>query len=312
MLSRLCAAVWIASIGLLSCAGVHAQTPTATSATSTQAQALIDKVSPSIVTVRVVLKLQMKAGGQSESRESKLVTEGVVITPDGLIMMSDAPVASDVLWQLMGGDVDDAGGLSVTPTDFKVTIGNEEKEYTAFLAATDTKLGLAFLKIEDLAGRKLPAVDFSHPADVHVGDQLATITRLSKGYDYAPSFSQGQVKAAIDKPRSAFLLTTTIVSVGLPVFTIDGIPAGVMILLPADVEADSADGMDVMMRFYSGAAADRLGIFLVPASTVQPIIGEAITQATKLAADRAKNPPPTPTAAPAPTAPAKPTPPAAH
>ena len=44
-----------------------------------------------------------------------------------------------------------------------------------------------------------------------------------------------------------------------------------------------------MMRYYSGAAAaDRLGIFLVPGSVVQPIIGEAIDQAVKVAADRAR------------------------
>jgi len=298
MHSRFAAILSMASVFLLPIAAAQAQAPN-------HGQALITKVAPAIVTVRVVIKIQVKAGGQSRSQESKVATEGVIVTPDGLIMMSNAPISSTTLRQMLGGGDDDSNAVSISPTDFKVTISNEEKEYTAFLAATDAKLGLAFIKIQDLAGRKLPTIDFSNCPAVNIGDQVAAVTRLGKGYDYAPIYAEGPVKGAITKPRPAFLLSTAIISVGLPVFTLDGQPLGMIVFLPAGVSADSSGSMDIMMRYYSGAAADRLGIFLVPGAVVNPIIGEAIDQAVKVAADRAKNPPPapTPTPAPAPTAP---------
>lgn len=302
MILRLAAILWMAALSILPINAALAQS------TASQGQTLIDKVSPSIVTVRIVLKLQAKAGGQSRTQESKLVTEGVVVTPDGLIMMSNAPISSSVWAQMMGGDADDANSLSISPTDFKVIIGREEKEHTAFLAATDPKLGLAFIKIDDLAGQTLPVIDFTSPATVAVGDQVASITRLTKGYDFAPVMSTGQIRGAITKPRSAFLLTNTIVSIGLPVFTPDGAPVGVMILMPASVDTASGTS-DMMMRFFSGSVTDRMGIFLIPANTVQPIITEAIAQAAKVAEDRAKNPPAAP--APAATTPAAPSTPAA-
>lgn len=292
---RIAAIVGMALICLSSIGSVHAQTA------PTPGQALIDKIAPSVVTVRVVIKVEVKAGGQSQTQETQIDTEGVAVTPDGLIMMSNAPISSDVLREMLGGGDDERTSLSVSPTDFKITVGNEEKPYTGFLAATDEKLGLAFVKIEDLAGRKLPAVDFSNCPPVNIGDQLAAVTRLGKGYDYAPVFSQGPVKGMVDKPRPAFLLSTTIISVGLPVFTLDGNAVGMMVFLPMAEDAES-NSLDVMMRYYSGAAADRLGIFLIAGSTVKPIIDEAIDQAAKLTADRAKNPPPAP--APAPAAPA--------
>jgi hypothetical protein len=295
MISRLAAVFLLLPLLSFPLTAAHAQT-------SVPGQALIDKISPSIVTVRVVIKVQMKAGGQSQSSESKLVTEGVVIAPDGLVMMSNAPISSDVWRQMMGGDPDDKSSLSISPTEFKVIVGREDKEYSAFLAATDPKLGLAFIKIEDLGDRKLPAIDFSNPGVVNVGDQVATVTRLSKGYDYAPVFASGQVKGAITKPRTAYLLSTTIISVGLPVFTLGGDTVGAMILLPTSLDSDASGGNDMMMRFYAGAATDRLGIFLIPASTVQPIIAGAVQQAAKLAADRAKNPPAKPSIPPAPPA----------
>jgi hypothetical protein len=288
MHSRFAAIMAMALFFLSAVAAVHAQT-------LSPGPSLIDKVAPSIVTIQVVIKIQVKAGGQSQSSESKLTTEGVAVTPDGLIMMSNAPISSDVLKQMLGGGDEDRASVNIAPTEFKITIGNEEKEYSGFLAATDAKLGLAFVKIEDLGDRKLTAVDFSHSASVAVGDQLAAITRMGKGYDYAPVFSQGPVKGAITKPRTAYLLSTSIVSIGLPVYTLSGDTVGVLVFLPAGVDTDSGS-MDMMMRYYSGAAADRLGIFLIAGSTVQPIITEAIAQAAKLASDRAKNPPAKPAA----------------
>src|SRR5258708_3082501 len=99
MHSRLAAILLMPSVYLPPIAAAQAQVPS-------HGQALIAKIAPSIVTVRVVIKIQVKAGGQSQSQESKLATEGVIVTPDGLIMMSNAPISSSVLRQMLGGGDD--------------------------------------------------------------------------------------------------------------------------------------------------------------------------------------------------------------
>jgi len=73
----------------------------------------------------------------------------------------------------------------------KVVVEREEKEYEAFLAATDSKVKLAFLKIEDLGDRKLAAVDFGSPVDAAIGQTVVALGRQKKGYDYAPFVEAG-------------------------------------------------------------------------------------------------------------------------
>jgi len=75
-------------------------------------------------------------------------------------MLSDAPFDTKSLAAMFGMPSTGADmGMKMTPTDFKVVVGNEDKLYTAFLAGTDSNLGLAFIKIEDLGDRALQPVD---------------------------------------------------------------------------------------------------------------------------------------------------------
>jgi len=87
--------------------------------------------------------------------------------------------------------------IKVIPTDIKVIFEQEDKEYTAFLAATDTKLDLAFLKIEGLGDRKLTAVDFAAAAVPTLGEQIVTVSRLRKGFDYAPYFETARISGVM-------------------------------------------------------------------------------------------------------------------
>lgn len=124
--------------------------------------------------------------GQGRDTESRLEAQGLVVAADGLVMFSNLPLNPEKLMGQDGGGGEDGGqrfGMKITPTSFKVTFGREEKEYPAYLVATDSKLDLAFVKIEDLGGRKVLPIAFDTSSTVLIGQEVLYITRLSKGYD---------------------------------------------------------------------------------------------------------------------------------
>jgi hypothetical protein len=90
-------------------------------------QSVVEKVAPSIATVKVVLKTTMRMGGESMEEESKMSLQGVVVTPDGLIMVSNSPFSPRRMIEILAGEVMPAGmDYKMTPTSIKVTFGNEE------------------------------------------------------------------------------------------------------------------------------------------------------------------------------------------
>ena len=214
--------LWAVFISLTVLCAATAQNETA------GVQAVVEKVAPSIANVKVVIKTTMKMGGESMDEESKISLQGVVVTPDGLIMLSNSPFSPKRMMEMLAGESMPAGmDYKMTPTSIKVTFGNEDKEYDAFLAATDTKLDLAFVKVEGLGDRQLTPVDLGSAVDAKLGQQVIAVSRLTKGYDYAPYFALGQICGEIAKPRRAWMLLGDISQLGLPVFTLNGELVGV-------------------------------------------------------------------------------------
>lgn len=260
-----------------------------------QLKILVDKVSPSIVTVKVVLKTELSMGGQSQDDESRHEVHGVVVDPDGLIMLSSAGLSGDNLSEMMGGRGREIS-VKITPTDIKVVVEREEKEYSAFLAATDSKVGLGFLKIEDLGDRKLPAVDFGAAVDATIGQNVAGVGRQRKGYDYAPYFETARVNGEIAKPRKAWMVDRSAAGMGMPVFTTAGKVIGVLTNIP-DGMRDEEDGggggggrgFGRMMRMMGGGGRGGAGSgFVLPGAVVKDLIGKAKAKAAEVAAERAK------------------------
>ena len=275
-----------------------------------QIQSLVAKQAPAIVTVKAVLKMDMKGGGASQSSESRSEMQGVVVDSSGLVMVSNVSFSPEKMIEMMGMPKEAAAGApKITPTDFKVIFEREEKEYPAFLAATDTTLGLAFIQITDLAGRTLTPVTFADTPAPALGDPVFALSRLSKGYDYAPFYESARVSGAITKPRGALMLDGSISELGLPVFTLAGVPVGVLTGVASGVaaaESNEGTSMRMMMRLFGGGGGgSRPGLFVVPASVVSPVVAQAKARAVELAAQRAKTPPPaSPPAKPAPVKPA--------
>ncbi|GBC94302.1 hypothetical protein HRbin16_00083 [bacterium HR16] len=272
-------------------------------------QAVVEKVAPSIANVKVVIKTTMKMGGESMDEESKISLQGVVVTPDGLIMLSNSPFSPKRMMEMLAGESMPAGmDYKMTPTSIKVTFGNEDKEYDAFLAATDTKLDLAFVKVEGLGDRQLTPVDLGSAVDAKLGQQVIAVSRLTKGYDYAPYFALGQICGEIAKPRRAWMLLGDISQLGLPVFTLNGELVGVLTTIAPEVKEEGGDtmGFTLFMRLLSGGGSSGTGgVFVIPGQQVKPLVEQASRRAAELAAERARKKE-EPTKPSAPAQPAKP------
>lgn len=240
----------------------------ATPETSNAYKQVLERVQQNIVTVRTVIKVDVKAEGESESNESKFTLQGVVLTDDGLVITSGVLLSSESFKQLLGLD-DESVSFTITPQSFKVIFGAETQEYEAKLVATDSQLGIAFLKITNLEGRTMTPIAFTNE-ELSVGKEVISVSRLPKGYDYAPYFSTGRIISEVSKPRKAFLIEGNITELGLPVYNMKGEAVGVLIILQHGLKDEEVD-----FGFRSNFGDDSRAAFVLPTAALRPLIEQA-------------------------------------
>ncbi len=179
----------------------------------------------SVVYLRVVLKVQITMGAQSQEQERSMEAPGVIIDERGLILTSNSYL--DPAMQIPPR-MRDQIQVKSTPSDIKVVFGNEEEEYPAQIAAIDSLLGLAFVQILDLKERAVKTVDFSAPAPIAVGQEIFGVARLARDYDYAPVLNLAYVRGKVEKPREMWVLGGEGNAPGLPAFDAEGRLLGVV------------------------------------------------------------------------------------
>lgn len=278
-------------------------------------RALLEKGSQSVVTVKAVLKMEMggPGGGFPGSNESRLTLQGVNVHPSGLIMLSNAPFSPKRFTEMLGGGTGSEmlGNMKFTPMSVKVIVPGDEKEYDAFVGATDTNLDLIFIKIEPTGAPAIPVVEFGNSASPAIGDTVAMVSRLSRGYDHAPYFQLSRINGEVAKPRKAWTLDGSISQFGLPVYTLKGEPVGVLTTVPSGIKEEGtgdAMGFSFLMRLLGGGGSLAGGAFVVPGAAIQGVIGQAVMRAETVAAERAKRKAAQPTGKPAPKPAPKPKP----
>lgn len=236
---------------------------------------VLEKIQPNIVTVRVVIKIEVKSEEESETNESKFTLQGAVLNREGLVLVSGVLLSSDSFKQLIGLE-DDEVNLTISPQSFKITFGSETQEYDAKLVATDSQLGIAFLKITNLEGRSITPIVFANE-ELSVGKELITVSRLPKGFDYAPYFATGRIISEVSKPRKAYLMEGNISELGLPVYNMKGEAVGVLVILRHGLKDE-----DVDFGFRSNFGQDDSASFLLPASALRPLIEQAMQRAANV------------------------------
>ncbi|MDG2055136.1 MAG: hypothetical protein P8J86_10560 [Phycisphaerales bacterium] len=258
--------------------------PSAMPADADQAyfQGLLEKQTPSIMSMKILLQVQITAMGNTDEREVNIDSNAVVITKDGLLMMSsDAFNGPQRMSQRMrrggrGGGRGGGGGgggdfdVVAEPLEISVLIPGTEEEREATLLATDSKLNIAFVKLDDVAGLDLHPVTFSGDTKIALGEELTGINLEPAALDYAPYFETVRVTGQIHQPRSMWRVSGGFGERGLPLFNKDGKAVG--ILSPQEMPDDGTG--------QAGFGGGQERTFLIPSNAVEGAIKQAIKKAT--------------------------------
>jgi hypothetical protein len=255
--------------------------------------ALIARYAPAVVGVKLTLRTEMEGTG-APPEDSTEEAVGVVVDAAGLILIWNSHISSGRMADLfseMGGQ--NGFRLKVTASDVRVTIAGESRERSAFVAAADSDLDLAFLQLAEPPPAGLSSVDFKDAATVAVGDTLAAVSRLSSSFDRAPFFDTVRVVGRVEQPRAAWILGGgNATQAGLPYFAADGKPAGVLVTVVSragDATSPNASRLfgEMLSLGRGQSEVGPIGLFLLPAERVRGRVELARQRARELLAERA-------------------------
>jgi|GEM_PF-2351122 len=247
---------------------------------------LLQEKSSSIVTVKMVLQVSMDfsgfrqggRGGDGGGREIEQTLDlaGVVVDRCGLVVVAN-PAGG-------GGDgMFNRDSVTVNISDAKVLFAGDDDEYGARVVVTDSNLNLTFLKIEELGGRKIEALDFSHLAKVTIGQELIGVSRHAEGFDFAPYIDMLRVTGKIAQPRPCWSVSGDFREQGLPLFDHNGALAGLLTTQrgATEVAAESGGGggggrRGRGMSFMNNRGRRSSGLFLVPTGALLSTLAKVL------------------------------------
>lgn len=254
-------------------------------------ESLGEAVAPAIVSLKVVY-----TWGSGEE-EDTWWSHAAVVDPSGLLVVGVA--------------TDSDGRLKIKSVH--VLFGSDPKEWPAVLVAKDTQLGISWIQVLGLEGRTLPHVDLAkgladRSAAPRLGEPLFGVTRLGRGFDYAPSVRRLYFTSRIESPRRMWDFTGDFGEAGLPVFDLAGRPVALL------AEQASAEGADEDGGQSSETFALPLDVVSKSLEMARKRVPDALKKAAASAADGGKDaaPPPAkdaPPPSPREGSPAAPTPP---
>ncbi|MFN9971107.1 MAG: trypsin-like peptidase domain-containing protein, partial [Phycisphaerae bacterium] len=95
-------------------------------------------------------------------------------------------------------------GMSMTPKDIKVLIGDDTEGVEAKVIARDSELDLAWVQIEKKSEKPYAAIDFANAGKVVPGQTLYSVERLGKFFDRAATMNDFRIGAVVTKPRKLY------------------------------------------------------------------------------------------------------------
>jgi len=215
-------------------------------------KSIIDKVSPAMVTIKMVLKLEGAGAGGDEAQDAEVT--GLMIDTKGMILVSNT---------MIGGMMK---MFTITPTNIKVLFEDDDagaEGISARLVARDSELDLAWFQIDDekAKDRVFKPIDLASGAPAAMGDTIYTPRRMDKFFDRVSFISEGRIGGLTTKPRAMVVPTGFQVDPGGPVFGADGKLLGVgAIILPGEEDMD----VNNFREIYG-----RTGPLILPASEVR-------------------------------------------
>jgi serine protease Do len=180
----------------------------------------------SLVQVRYTQQVQFSTA--DPPREEELTTTGVVVSEDGVVLVSA------VVFEPFN-EVPQGMGIrfpaSVTRADAEIRelrVRVDGEEFPATLLGRDTDADVAFIRI-DTEGRTFKPVDFSKGYQAGIGQEVAVLSRLPEPLGPNLAVELTRVQSVVTKPQDGFLVATgSSDPVGSLVCDLDGRPLGML------------------------------------------------------------------------------------
>lgn len=195
---------------------------------SEQARAVVDTNKEAIVTIELVIEQTTTYEGETEKDERSRTSTGIVIDPSGLVVTSLVSVNPA---DAFSGMMDEGEGVSTVIKDLKVKL-DDGTEVAYDMVLRDPDLDLAFMKPKKELAKPLKAIDMSQGGSPQIMDRLVLLSRLGAIASRSVAGMMCDVQAVVSKPRAFYVLgkVSTTNGIGCPAFTLEGKPAGVLVL----------------------------------------------------------------------------------
>ncbi len=224
-----------------------------------------------VITVKAITRISIMVGGKEVSKtEDAVETPATIIDPSGLAVLSSSRIDPSKLYKqiidkLKSGQEQAKFEVQTTISDIKMlTAGGDE--LPAKLVMRDKDMDLAFVKPAKAPASPMPWLDLSDSSKPDMLSRVVILTRLGKPAGYIPSLSLYRVEAVIKKPSVFYMTDQNIMQgkLGAPAFTLDGKPAGIVVLRFNNV-GQKISSMD---RIFYGL--DGFGMFpvIIPSAQV--------------------------------------------
>jgi len=236
---------------------------------------LLERNAPAVVTVRARLRSLVRFGGDQQENEQAVEARGVMVSPRGLVLLSNSYLSATRLVELyrsMGAPEDFTA--QTIPAELRVVVAGSDRELPAVLVASDADLDLAFVQLDPVPEEPFSAVDFTSAGPLTVGRPIAVVSRLGSSFDAAPYLETARLAGRITRPREAWLLDGPLTAVGLPAFGFDGRPLGILttVLSPSGSTLGQKEGYEPLAIGLPQRRENQpIGLFLVPAARVREL-----------------------------------------
>ncbi len=215
-----------------------------------QGRALLTSYKDAVVTVEIVTSISW--GGEKQENESW--SNGVIINPAGLTVLSLSAVDPLALYSAMGESIEEATSQVVSLT--LLMSGN--KEIPCEVVVRDRDLDLAMVRPLSPPETPMTYVDITKVGEPQILDEVLVLAQLGEVARRAHTAMIDRIETVVEKPRKYYVMgehrANTVISA--PVFTLDG----------------GFVGMGVMRAIRSkngGGMGDNVLVIIVAAKDIQ-------------------------------------------
>ncbi|MCA9243001.1 MAG: trypsin-like peptidase domain-containing protein [Phycisphaerales bacterium] len=206
---------------------------------------LVEQKAKALVRIRFVQKTTAPQGEREAERE----IPGVMIDPTGIVVTSNTASGgiNAFMKQLQ---------IQTNVSQIKVFIGDDEEGLDADKMPHDSDRDLVWIKIREPGDRKFDFVDLSGAVEPKIGDELFTVSLMSKFYGLVPVVKIGQLGGMATKPRKLFIPTNMgegQTELGAAVFARDGSVVGLLVLQMPDSDDATAMQEDIALLILPAA-----------------------------------------------------------